>query len=76
MTNKEKWYDRFDTDIPLLIGVVGFASLPFTLLYGCIKNDLDYTLMSIICIMIIMAVGNKICKIIAKILKKSIDKAR
>ena len=69
MTNKEKWYDRFDTDIPLLIDAVGFASLPFALLYGCIKNDLTYALILTGLVFFTLIIGNIICEIIATILE-------
>jgi hypothetical protein len=69
MTNKEKWHDRFDTDIPLLIDAVGFASLPFALLYGCIKNDLTYALIFMGLVFFTLIIGNIICEIIATILK-------
>ena len=69
MTNKEKWHDRFDTDIPLLIDAVGFASLPFALLYGCIKNDLTYALILAGLVFFTLIIGNIICEIIATILE-------
>lgn len=74
MTNKEKWLNRVNIEIPLMVSAVCVGLTPIALLAGCVMNDIAYSLLAMIGVLAINGAVIIICKIIEIILKKSIDK--
>lgn len=74
MTNKEKWCDRFEIYIPLIISAISFGFLPICVLYGIAKNSVFHMFLALLLLVVITFSACGICQIISAILKKNIDK--